>query len=309
MVDQGERQAVWRVAMPALFVVLWSTGFIGARLGLPHAEPFTFLTTRMLAASVLLAAVAVITRAPWPDTARGTGHIVVAGLLVHGGYLGGVFWAIGHGLAAGVTAIIVSLQPVLTAALAGLVLGERVTARQWAGLLLGLAGVVLVVSSRIEGATASAVSLGGAVLALLSITFGTLYQKRFCPATDLRTGGAIQFGACAVALFLPALALETRAIDWTGEFVFALAWLVLVLSVGAVGLLFALIRHGAAAKVASLFYLAPPFTVILGYLLFDERLAPRAIAGLAVVMAGVALVNTGGRRLSRRRGASAKESR
>ncbi|MDZ7811510.1 MAG: DMT family transporter [Arhodomonas sp.] len=172
-----------------------------------------------------------------------------------------------------------------------MILGERVTARQWTGLLMGFAGVALVISSRLEGGTATAVNLVGALLALVAITLGTLYQKRFCPATDLRTGGAIQFAACALALGALAFAIETREIAWTGEFLFALGWLVLVLSLGAVGLLFALIRRGAAAKVASLFYLAPPFTVILGYLLFDETLAPRALVGLAVVVTGVALVN------------------
>ncbi|MGD8430173.1 MAG: DMT family transporter [Ectothiorhodospiraceae bacterium] len=292
----GTPNRFWQLAMPALFVLLWSTGFIGARLGLPYIEPFTFLSTRMLIASLLLFAVAILTRAPWPDSLTGAAHIAVAGLLVHGVYLGGVFWAIGHGLAAGVTAIIVSVQPLLTAALAGAVLKERIVPRQWIGLLLGLAGVALVVSSRISGGTASAVNVPGALLALLGITLGTLYQKRFCPRTDLRTGGTIQYAASGVVLFALALGLESRQIQWTGELVFALGWLVLVLSVGAVGLLFALIRHGAAARVASLFYLAPPFTAIFGFLLFDERLSPRALVGLAIVMAGVALVNLAPRR-------------
>ncbi|WP_435104140.1 DMT family transporter [Arhodomonas sp. AD133] len=289
---RADTTGTWRVAMPTLFVLLWSTGFIGARLGLPHAEPFTFLALRMLIASGLLLAVALATRAPWPGSATQAAHVAIAGLMVHGGYLGGVFWAIDHGLAAGVTAIIVSLQPLLTAALAGVVLGERVVARQWLGLMLGFAGVALVVSSRIDGGTAAPINLGGAVIALLAITFGTLYQKRFSPGTDLRTGGTIQYVTTGAVLYTLALAFETRSIEWTGEFVFALGWLVLVLSVGAIGLLFALIRHGAAAKVASLFYLAPPFTAVFGYLLFGETLAPRALVGLAVVMVGVAIVNT-----------------
>ena len=286
-------QGPWRLAMPGLFVLLWSTGFIGARLGLPHAEPFTFLALRMLLAAGLLALVAALTRAPWPPGPVAAAHTAVAGLLVHGVYLGGVFWAIDRGLAAGVTAIIVSVQPLLTAALAGAVLGERIRPRQWAGLVLGLAGVGLVVSDRLGLGGATPANVASALVALAGITGGTLYQKRFCPHTDLRTGGAIQFAVTAAALYALALALETRQIQWTGEFAFALAWLVLVLSLGAIGLLFALIRHGAAARVASLFYMAPPFTALFGYLLFDETLQGRALAGLAVVVAGVAMVNLG----------------
>ena len=288
------RNRLWGLAMPGLFVLLWSTGFIGARLGLPHAEPFTFLALRMALAAGLLGAVAWITRAPWPADLGVAGHTAVAGLLVHGVYLGGVFWAIDRGLAAGVTAIIVSVQPLLTAALAGVMLGERIRPRQWLGLMVGLAGVTLVVWDRLALGGANAANVASALVALAGITLGTLYQKRFCPATDLRTGGAIQFAVTAAVLYVAALAFETREIRWTGEFLFALGWLILVLSVGAIGLLFALIRHGAAARVASLFYLAPPFTAVFGYLLFGETLQARALAGLAVVVAGVAMVNLGG---------------
>lgn len=277
--------------LPALFVLLWSTGFIGARLGLPHAEPMTFLGLRMVLAAALLFAVALLTRAPWPRGAGALCHVAVAGLLVHGVYLGGVFWAIDRGQGAGVTAIIVSVQPLLTAALAGAALGERVSLRQWLGLLAGFAGVALVISGRLQAGDATAATVASALLALLGITLGTLYQKRFCPVTDLRTGGTVQFAVTGVALLALAGATESMQIRWTGEFLFALAWLVLVLSVGAIGLLFALIRRGAAYRVASLFYLAPPFTVIFAYVLFDERLGVSALTGLAVVVAGVALVN------------------
>lgn len=287
----GAYESEWKLAMPGLFVLLWSTGFIGARLGLPYAEPFTFLALRMAIATGLLAAVSVLTAAPWPRTLTGTLHVATAGLLVHGVYLGGVFWAIGQGLSAGVTAIIVALQPLLTAVLAGAILGERLLPRQWLGFVLGLVGVVLVVLSQLSAEGVALVAVAGALAALAGITLGTLYQKRFCPDTDLRSGGTIQYLVSAVALFAMAAAVEDLRIDWTGEFIFALAWLVLVLSVGAVGLLFALIRQGAASKVASLFYLAPPLTAILGYLLFDEALEGLALAGMAVAIAGVALVN------------------
>jgi drug/metabolite transporter (DMT)-like permease len=279
----------WLFAAPALFVVLWSTGFIGAKLGLPYIEPFTFLGIRMLTASGLLLAVALLMRAPWPREPWLLLHLIVAGLLVHGVYLAGVFTAIELGLSAGVAAIIVAVQPLLTAALAGRLLGERVTLRQWAGLALGLAGVLLVVWSKL-----SAGSLGGvfaALAALLGITIGTLYQKRYCPSADIRTAGTLQYLVTGALLMGLAGIFETMQIQWSGELIFAMTWLVLVLSVGAVGLLYVLIRHGAAARVASLFYLAPPFVAIFGYWLFGETLEPRALLGLAVVVAGVALVN------------------
>ncbi len=252
----------------------------------------TFLAIRMLLAAVLLLTLAVIMRAPWPRTPTAIVHTAVAGVLVHACYLGGVFWAIDRGQTAGVTAILVALQPLLTATLAGPLLGERVTPRQWLGLLLGFVGVTLVITARVEGGVTNAATLTTTTIALVGITLGTLYQKRFCPLTDLRTGGVIQYAVCGLVFFTLAGLTETRQITWTGELIFALAWLVLVLSVGAVGLLYLLIRHGAASRVASLFYLAPPVTVFTAWLLFDERLGPAALIGLAVVVAGVALVQT-----------------
>jgi len=281
---------VWSLALPAAFILLWSTGFIGAKLGLPWIEPLTFLSIRMVIAGGLLGLVALLTHAPWPADGRAIVHTAVAGLLVHAAYLGGVFWAIDRGQAAGVTAIIVALQPLLTATLAGPLLAERVSARQWLGLVLGFAGVSLVILGRLEGGAISTQTLTATLIALVGITLGTLYQKRFCPVTDLRTGGAIQYAASAIVLGSLAVVLEEQRIIWTGELVFALAWLVLVLSVGAIGLLFLLIRHGAASRVASFFYLAPPITVVTAWLLFDEILPPLALVGLAVVVIGVALV-------------------
>lgn len=286
--------AVSRIGLfvtPALFVMLWSTGFIGAKLGLPYAEPFTFLALRMVVATALLLALAGLIRAPWPTDWNEVGHIAVAGLLVHAGYLGGVFSAIHAGLPAGITALIVGTQPLLTAALAGRFLGERVSARQWAGLGLGLAGIALVVGSKLTTGTIGAFGIGCALAALFSITLGTLYQKRHCAHMDLRSGGVIQYAVTGAVLWLLALAFESMQVRWTGEFVFALTWLVLVLSVGAVGLLYTLIRLGAAARVASLFYLTPPLTALLAYALFGEVLAPLALLGMGVTVAGVALVN------------------
>jgi drug/metabolite transporter (DMT)-like permease len=276
-------------ATPTIFVILWSTGFIGAKLGLPYCEPLTFLTLRMAVVVTLLATLALIGRASWP---RGVtaGHNAVAGLLVHGGYLGGVFSAIHQGLPAGLTALIVGLQPLLTAIAAGLWLRERITPRQWLGFVLGLAGVALVVWDKVSLTALRPAELGLAVVALVSITVGTLYQKRYCGGVDFRTGGVIQYTAAGLALFALAAATETGQIQWTGEFVFALAWLSLVLSVGAISLFYALIRRGAAARVSSLFYLTPPVTALMAYGLFGETLAPRAVAGMGVAALAVAMI-------------------
>lgn len=285
--------------MPALFVLLWSTGFIGAKFGLPYAEPFTFLTVRFLLALVLLAPLAVAARKAWPRGWRPAAHQAVTGTLVHAVYLGGVFWAIDRGLSAGVAALVVGLQPLLTAVAVGPLLGERVTARQWLGLTLGLGGVAMVVGEKLGAAGAVSldpVALVGVVLALLGITAGTLYQKRFGGGVDLRAATVMQYVAAAAVMGLAALAVETREITWTGEFVFALGWLTLVLSLGAISLLMALIRMGEAARTASLFYLVPPVTAVTAWALFGETLGPLALAGMAVAVAGVALVVSRGQR-------------
>ncbi len=281
----------WVRLMPGVFVLLWSTGFIGAKYGLPYAEPLTFLLVRLSLVAAVLGVVALVTRAPWPKSWAEAGRIALAGLLVHGVYLSGVFCAIAKGMPAGVTSLIVGLQPLLTAALSGPLLGERVTARQWGGLLLGLAGVALVVSEKISFDSANLVGMGLVGVALLGITLGTLYQKRHGTAMDLRSGAAIQYVVTAAVLAVLAPMFETMHIQWTGEFVFALLWLSFVLSVGAIFLLYALIRRGAAARVASLFYLVPPVTAVVAWAMFDERLGALALVGMAMAVAGVAMVN------------------
>ncbi|MCG8593396.1 MAG: DMT family transporter [Kiloniellales bacterium] len=277
--------------MPAVFVFLWGTGFIGAKLGLPSAEPMTFLSLRFTLVAAAFFAFVLIVRAPWPSSWTETGHIAVVGLLLHGVYLGGVFASIDRGVEAGVSALIVGAQPLLTAIAAGPVLGERVTLRQWLGLLLGFAGVTLVVWQKLQLGLGTPLGMGLSILALLGITAGTLYQKRFCADMPLRSGNAIQFAAAAAATGLLAFTLETRVIDWTPEFIFAMAWLVILLSFGAVTLLIVLIRRGAASRVASLFFLVPPTTAVAGWLVFGERFGPLALGGMALVVVGVALVN------------------
>lgn len=275
-------------ALPLLFVVLWSTGFIGARLGLPHVEPLTFLLLRYVAVIALMTVVALAARAPWPRTARAWLHIGVAGLLIHGVYLGGVFIAISRGLPAGVTSIVVGLQPLLTAVAAHAVLGETVTRKQWGGLLLGFVGVGLVVFGK-AGVGFAAAALVPAVVALFGITAGTIYQKRFCPKFDWRTGVVAQFLPTAVGTGLAALLTERLHVEWAGDFVFALAWLVLVLSIGAITLLNWLIRHGDVSNVASLFYLVPPFTALVAWLVFHDTLSAMALGGMALTAWGVYL--------------------
>lgn len=275
--------------IPLLFVALWSTGFIGAKLGLPFVEPLTFLALRFAIVTVLMLAVAALARAPWPRSGRAWFHIGVSGLLVHGVYLGGVFMAIGHGLPSGITALVVGLQPLLTALVAEALLGERVKRVQWVGLALGFTGVALVVAGKVATVPGGALvgMLAPAVVALLGITAGTLYQKRFCPAFDLRTGSVAQYLPCGVAMAALAYATESMAVQWSGQFIFALGWLVLVLSLGAVSLLNVLIRQGGAVNVASLFYLTPPTTALIAWGVFGETLTGWALAGMALAVAGV----------------------
>lgn len=275
-------------AFPLLFVLLWSTGFIGARLGLPHTEPLTFLLIRYLAVLACMALVAVLTRAPWPPTASAWFHIGVAGLLLHGVYLGGVFIAISRGLPAGVTSLVVGVQPLLTAVGAGWLLQETVLKRQWLGLLLGLLGVGLVVAGKL-GTGFGMDALWPALAALVGITAGTLYQKRFCAPFDWRTGAVAQFLPTALATFIAAWFTESFRIEWTGEMVFAMAWLVLVLSIGAISLLNWLIRHSDAVNIASLFYLVPPCTALVAWLLFGEAFSGAAVLGMALAVWGVYL--------------------
>ena len=275
---------------PFLFVFLWSTGFIGAKYGLPYAEPLSFLLTRYGFVISLMTVIALATRAPWPKVPMQWVHIGVSGLLVHAVYLGGVFVAIKHGLPAGVTALVVGMQPLLTAFGAGWLLGEKVDGRQWAGLALGFVGVAMVVSGKFGEAAALGPMLTPAIVALLGITAGTLYQKRFCAKFDLRSGSVIQFVPTAIATAIAVALFEDYRIEWTGQFSFALGWLVLVLSIGAISLLNLLIRSGSAVNVASLFYLTSPMTAVIAFVIFGENLTLTATIGMLLAVSGVYLV-------------------
>ena len=279
---------------PPLFVVIWATGFIVARLVAPHADPLTFLSTRYALVIVVLAGVAFAVRAPWPSTGRGWRDGLVAGILLPGRYLGGVLWPLRHGLPAGIAALIAGLQPLVTGALVGPLLREHVSPLRWTGIAVGFLGAALVVAPKLGAADgfppfALAVCLFGTV----SITLGTIWQKRTAAKVDLRTNTVVQFlGALAVTLPV-ALLIEDNRFDFAPELLIGLAWAVFGLSMGAIGLLLVLIRRGAVAGVASLLYLVPPVSALMAYALFGETLAPIQIAGMIVAAVGVALASRG----------------
>jgi len=279
---------VWLTVMPGLFVLLWSTGFIGAKWGLPYADPFTFLAIRFAIASALFGLIAILSGARWPTTFTEIRDTAIVGILINATYLGGVFWAIDQGTPASIAAIITGMQPLLTAALALPLLGERLNRIQWAGLLIGFVGLLLVVWKGSDSGPLAGV--GATAIALIGITLGTFYQKRFGGGNDIRSASCIQQAAAAGVVCALAFTFETRDINWTGDFVFALSWLVLVLSLGTFSLYYMLIRRGAVSKVASLFYLVPPVVAIDAWLLFGETLDLRQIAGMVLAAIGVALV-------------------
>ena len=276
-------------AAPAIFVVLWSTGFIGTKYVLNNAEPLTYLAIRMALVVGLMAVIAAIARPRWPDRI-GFAHSVAAGILVHGFYLGGTAIAIAHSIPAGLSALIPGLQPILTSTLANRWLGERVTPLQWSGLLLGLAGVVLILHGRPMSGDAGWGWLASAV-SLVSITLGTLYQRRYCGQIDWRAGNLVQYVAVTIFFGAGAWLFESNVVHWTSEFVLSLVWLAVVLSIGSIGLLYWLLRRSAATSVASLFYLVPAVTAVMAYVLFGERLDAVAIGGMIACAAAVFLVN------------------
>lgn len=291
LVPPGSRPGgAWIACVPVLFVVLWSTGYMGAFYVLPHAEPFTFLFVRFAIVATLMALISLATGASWPASWSAAGHLTMTGVLIHGVTFMGLFSALAHGVPSGVIALVMGLQPLLTALAAGPLLGETMTARQWLGQVLGFAGVVVVIADKLDLAGADGVGFALACVAVVGFTAGTLYQKRHCADMPLRSGHTIQFAAAALLTGAFSLAFETRAIHWTGEFVFGLTWLVVVLSLGAVSLLYLMLKRGQASKVISLFYLVPPVTALIGFTLFGEILGPLALAGMAVSVFGVALV-------------------
>ncbi|MBB5201236.1 DMT family transporter [Glaciimonas immobilis] len=280
------------LAMPMLFVLLWSTGFIVAKFGLPYAPPLTFLLMRFSGVLIILVPLVILLKAPWP--VGHIRHIAVAGVLLQAGYLAGVWCAIKLGMPAGLSALIVGMQPILTAVAARWI-GESVSPRQWIGLILGLGGVALVVVAKINLVGLSWASIGLSAMALISITLGTLYQKHHCPHFDLRTGTIIQFSASFVVILPFAIIYEhlsptLSTVQWTPHFIGALLWSILALSIGAIFLLFTLIRKSAATSVTSLLYLTPPTTAVMAWLMFGEAFNLLGIIGMLVAIAGVIFV-------------------
>jgi len=288
--DEG---AAWLSPLPIFFVLLWSTGFIVAKFGLPFAPPLTFLILRCSAVLLVLVPCVLIWKAPWPQ--RGViGHIALAGVLLQAGYLSGVWCAIKLGMPAGLSALIVGMQPILTAIAAPLI-GEQVRPRQWLGLLFGLTGVALVVFAKITMVGLGAPAIALCLMALCSITAGTLYQKRFCPRFDLRTGTVIQFASTLLLLLPIAILIEDfrlplSTVAWTPRFVGALLWSVFALSIGAIFLLFKLLRRSDATQVTSLLYLTPPTTAIMAWIMFGETFNLLGMLGMAAAVIGVVFV-------------------
>jgi drug/metabolite transporter (DMT)-like permease len=281
-------------AMPAVFVLIWSTGFVVARFGMPHAPPLGFLALRYALSVLAFGLWIVAVRAAWPAGRAQFAHLSVSGVLMHAGYLGGVWAAVKSGLGAGTVALIVGLQPVLTALWLSATGGSRaISVRQWLGLLLGFGGLLLVVAHKLGAGEVTTANLALAAFALLSITAGTLYQKRFVAPCDVRTANAVQLMA-ALAVTAPLAWLEAGAWQMHPELVGAMAWSVLVLTLGGSSMLYLLIQRGAAAKVTSLLYMVPPCTAVLAWGLFGEPLSAQVLAGIAVTALGVALVVRGG---------------
>jgi len=289
------RGAGWLRAMPAVFVLIWSTGFIVARYGMPYAPPLKFLAVRFALSLACFGAWGVLARVEWPKQRAQWGHLAVTGILMQAGYLGGVWAAVREGMGAGLVALLVGIQPVLTAVWLSFT-GGRITGRQWIGLGLGFAGLVLVVLRKLgQGGEVSVETMALALMALVSITAGTLYQKRFVAPCDVRSASAVQMAA-AVLVTLPFAALETDSIQWNLHSGGAMAWSVLALSLGGSSLLYMLIQRGTATAVTSLLYLVPPCTAVMAWLLFSEPITLVTVLGIGLTAVGVSLVvRSGGR--------------
>ncbi|MEZ2333189.1 DMT family transporter [Mesorhizobium sp. RCC_202] len=276
--------------IPASFVVLWATGFIGARYAMPWAEPFTFLAIRFMLAAIILAGLTILLGSRRSTRAEAL-HATIAGMLMHGVYLGAVFWAIHRGMPAGLSALIVGLQPLITAVLAGKFLGEAILPRHWAGLAVGLIGVIIVLWPKLGtmGGGVTPATLIASLISVLGMSAGTIWQKRYASGGDLVSATMWQYVGGSALMILGSLAFETRAVTINGELIFAFAWLVLVLSIGAIFLLMVMIRDGEMSKVASLFYLVPAVTAVIAWALFGEQLNTLQIAGMAIATLGVGL--------------------
>ncbi|MDA9976088.1 DMT family transporter [Alphaproteobacteria bacterium] len=275
---------------PALFVVLWSSAFIGAKFGLPYTEPLTFMSLRFVGVIGIFLFLSVLFNAPWPKSLREAAHIAFVGLLIQALYLSSTFIALDRGASVGVVALILGLQPVLTMLIVSALPGGRVSLKQCLGIILGFGGLILVLWQKLDIGEGDTTALIVVTLGVCFITIGTLYQRRFCSSMDMLSGNVIQAAVAASVTGFGAWVFEDMQIDWDLQFIGALAWMVVVVSLGAHTLLLLMLRQSHATKVASLFYLTPPTAAVMAYYLFDERLTILALAGMAVTVFGVALV-------------------
>ena len=289
----GPSPSLWNIAsplfLPSLFIVLWSSGYVAGKVGLPYAGPFTLIFLRFSVAAAILLAVALLTRAPWPSTASQWFHIAVVGVLIQALQFSGLYTGLSKGVSAGVSAVIVGLMPIFTAIGAVAFLGERVNARQIVGLVLGLAGVALVVESKFHLGAGSIQGYLAVILALLGITAGTLYQKKFCSSMDLRSGGCVQLSVATLIVGAIAYSTKDLSVQWTPMLIGSTLWLSLVNSIGAISVMFLMLRRGEASRVASLFYLIPAVTAGMGYVVLGETLTPMQIIGFSISASGVYL--------------------
>ncbi|CAH1650634.1 Permease of the drug/metabolite transporter (DMT) superfamily [Hyphomicrobiales bacterium] len=282
-------------AIPLVFTFLWSTGWVVAGYSARYADALTFLVVRFGSAAVIVTLLALVTGAPWPRDRRGLRDAAVSGILLHGIYLGGVWWAVRHGLPAGISGLIAGLQPVLTALFAPLMVGERISGIRWAGILCGFAGIALVLQPQLAGLEAAALwGILGPILinvaGMFSVTFGSFYQKAHVSG-DLRTVTAIQYVAASLVLLPFAFVLEPMRIEWNLTMWLVLAWSSVVLSLGGIGLYFFMLRRGEVSRIVTFLYLVPALVAVEAWLLFGETLTPLQIAGMAVTIVGVALAS------------------
>ncbi len=280
-------------AAPVVFVLLWSSAFVGAKFGLPYAEPLTFMWLRFTWVTAMFLALSLIFRVPWPDSLVAVGHLAVVGLLVQGLYLSGTFIAIARGASVGLVALVLGLQPVLTVLFASVVMRSRITRLQWIGVMAGFAGLVLVLWNQLDLGSVNTLDIVPVGVGLLCMTAGTLYQRHHCARMNILTGNVVQSVTAMAVTGLGALAFEDMDVEWTPKFAGALTWMVLVVSLGAYSLFLYMLRQNQATRVSSLFYLTPPVAAIMAYFMFGEVLTTLSLAGFAVAVVGVALVVRG----------------
>ena len=284
--------------IPWVFVWIWSTGFIAAKYGLPYAEPFTLLSYRFVITLFFLLILIIYKKSPWPETRLDFFHLLIAGVLIHGVYLGGVFQALKWGMPAGLGAMVIGLQPIGMALVAGVLLKEEVSKKQWTGLIMGLVGLYLVLFDSLDLTEQIAFdgfpiwAVFAVIISLFAISIGTIYQKRFCSNMNLYSGAWVQYFSASILCILIVLFFENGEVSWSRTFILAMTWQVLGLSIGAILLLMTMIKKDALASVGSYFYLVAPLVAIQEWFLFEETIGLSALAGVVLISFGVAITTS-----------------